>query len=127
VVGADWIKGQELSEYLNKRDIPGVRFYPVAFTPNDSKLKGIRVEGVRIVVLEREEVRATHLGLEIAAALIALYPGKVDLARNAKLIGNQATLDALASGQDPRTITANWAESLNEFIARRSQFLLYHE
>lgn len=127
VVGADWIKGQELSEYLNKRDIPGVRFYPVAFTPNDSKLKGIRVEGVRIVVLEREEVRATHLGLEIAAALIALYPGKVDLARNAKLIGNQATLDALASGQDPRTINANWAESLNEFIARRSQFLLYRE
>ena len=62
IVGADWIDGKSLADCLNKRDIPGLRFYPVAFTPTGSKLEGIATEGVRIVVTDREEVRATHLG-----------------------------------------------------------------
>lgn len=127
VVGADWIDGRALADYLNKRDIPGVRFYPVTFTPTESKLKGIRVEGVRIIVTAREEVRATHLGVELAAALIALYPGKVELARNRNLIGNQATIDALAAGTDPRKIVTSWEFSLADFVARRNKYLIYKD
>ncbi|MCZ2156259.1 MAG: DUF1343 domain-containing protein [Bryobacterales bacterium] len=127
VVGADWIHGRELSDYLNKRDIPGIRFYPVTFTPSESKLKGIPVEGVRMVVTNREDLRPTQLGLEIAAALLALYPGKVDLARNRGLIGSQATIDALASGADPRRIVTTWEDSLADFVARRSKYLLYRQ
>lgn len=127
MVGADWIDGQALAAYLNERDIPGVRFYPVAFTPTDSKLKGIPVQGVRILVTDREDLRATHLGVELAAALLALYPGKVELARNAKLIGHQATLDALAAGTDPRTIVSSWGDATEQFVARRAKYLLYSE
>ncbi|MCC6263480.1 MAG: DUF1343 domain-containing protein [Bryobacterales bacterium] len=127
MIGANWINGQALSEYLNKRDIPGVRFYPVSFTPSESKLKGVRAEGVRILVTDREEVRATHLGVEIAAALVALYPDKVELAKNRNLIGNQATIDALAAGTDPRRIVTGWEPALAEFVARRSKYLIYKE
>ncbi len=127
VTGADWIRGRELSDYLNKRDIPGIRFYPVAFTPADSKLKGIPVEGVRMVVTNREELRPVYLGLELAAALNALYPGKMNLTRNRSLIGNQATIDALASGADPRRIVTTWEDSLADFAARRSKYLIYRK
>lgn len=127
VVGADWIDGRALASYLNERDIPGVRFYPVAFTPTESKLKGIPAQGVRMVVTQREDVRATALGVEIAGALVALYPDKVELGRNAKLIGHQATIDALAAGTDPRTIVGTWTEALEEFTARRAKYLLYPE
>jgi uncharacterized protein YbbC (DUF1343 family) len=99
----------------------------VAFTPTESKLKGIPAQGVRIVVTQREDVRATALGVELAGALVALYPDKVELARNAKLIGHQATIDALAAGTDPRTIVGSWNESLEEFTARRVKYLLYPE
>src|SRR5262249_37326241 len=32
-VGAPWIDGRMLADALNARQIPGVRFYPVRFTP----------------------------------------------------------------------------------------------
>lgn len=127
VVGADWIDGRALAEYLNKRDIPGIRFYPVSFTPTESKLKGIASQGVRMIVTDREEVRATHLGVELAAALIALYPGKLDLEKNRNLIGNRATMEALVAGTDPRKIVTGWEESLAGFVARRNKYLIYRE
>ena len=39
VVGAPWIDGQRLANYLNARRIPGVRFVPVRFTPKSSVFK----------------------------------------------------------------------------------------
>jgi uncharacterized protein YbbC (DUF1343 family) len=36
-VGAPWIDGATLSDALNARQIRGVRFYPVRFTPTDSQ------------------------------------------------------------------------------------------
>src|SRR4029077_15559509 len=39
VVGAPWIAGQNLSEYLNQRKIPGVRFVPLSFIPKASVFK----------------------------------------------------------------------------------------
>ena len=40
-VGAPWIDGVQLSDALNARAIPGVRFYPVRFTPTSSKAMAI--------------------------------------------------------------------------------------
>ena len=36
-IGAPWIDGVALAEALNNRLVPGVRFYPVRFTPTASK------------------------------------------------------------------------------------------
>ena len=77
-IGADFIGGRELAHYLNKREIPGVRVYPTAFTPTESNFKGKRIEGVRFVITNRELLNATRLGLEVAVAIEKLYPGKID-------------------------------------------------
>lgn len=125
MIGADWINGLQLAEYLNKRDIPGLRFYPVAFKPTDSRFKNQRVEGVRILITHRESVRATELGAEIAVALQTLYPGKIDFKRNERLIGHAATVAAFQAAQDPRSIVGSWAEELEAFMIRRQRYLLY--
>jgi uncharacterized protein YbbC (DUF1343 family)/CubicO group peptidase (beta-lactamase class C family) len=125
VIGADWINGRELAEYLNKRDIPGVRFYPITFTPTASNLKGRRLEGVRILITHRESVRATELGAEIAVALQTLYPGKIDFKRNEKLIGHAATVAAFQAASDARSIVNSWQAELEEFMIRRQRYLLY--
>ena len=65
--------------------------------------------------------------MEIAAALTALYPDKVELERNRKLIGSKATMDSLAAGTDPRSIVTSWEFSLAEFISRRNKYLIYRE
>lgn len=124
-VGADWIRGAELAQYLNGRAIPGVRVYPTRFRPESSNLANQNVEGIRILVTERDSFRPVHFGLELAAALLKLYPGKIDVKINMRLIGNQATMAALERGVDPRVMVDNQAEELAGFLKRRQAHLLY--
>ena len=60
------------SDALNARQIPGVRFYPVRFTPSSSKFAGQECQGVFIVVTDRNAVRPVRVGVEIASALVKL-------------------------------------------------------
>ena len=90
VVGAPWIKGRGLATYLNRREIPGVRFVPIAFTPTASPFVGERCEGVNLIVLERNLVDAPELGIELASALHKLYLTDFKLDRMSDLLANQA-------------------------------------
>ncbi len=125
-VGADWIKGVSLAELLNSRYIPGVRVYPTRFRPMASNFAGREVEGVRLVVTDRESFDSVLFGLELATALDSLFPGHVDWATCRFLIGNQSVVDDLKNGVDPKVIAIRLQqEDLTQFAARRSGFLLY--
>jgi len=123
--GAGWVKGAELAAYLNRRFIPGIRFYPTTFTPESGALKGNAVEGVRFVIIDREAFSPIRLGLEIAAALEELYPGKINLEKCAALIGSHEVIRALRDGTDPETIEDQLRAPLDEFKVRRKPYLLY--
>jgi uncharacterized protein YbbC (DUF1343 family) len=125
VVGAPWIKGRELAAYLNARAIPSVRFIPITFTPSSSNYVNQQCEGVNLIVLDRNTLEASELGVELAAALYKLYPADFKLERMADLLLNQSALDAIHSGQDPRRIAQEWEEKLNEFLKLREKYLLY--
>ena len=71
--GAPWIDGPALSDALNARRIPGVRFYPVRFTPTSSKYAGEECQGVFLIVTDRVSLRPVRLGIEIAAMLHKQY------------------------------------------------------
>ena len=124
-IGADFIGGRELAAYLNQRQIPGIRVYPTGFTPADSNFKGVRIEGVRFEIVNRELVDATRLGLEIAAALQKLYPGKIDWAVNKRLIGSDEVIRRLQAGDDPRSIQQGIQDSVAAFVALREKYLIY--
>jgi uncharacterized protein YbbC (DUF1343 family)/CubicO group peptidase (beta-lactamase class C family) len=124
-IGADFIKGRDLAMLLNNRHIPGVRVYPTSFTPTESNFKGVRVEGVRFVITNREVFDSTRLGLEIGAALQQLYPGKIDFATSKRLIGSNDVIQRLAAGQDPRVIQESWQDALAAFVALRAKYLIY--
>ena len=115
-IGAPFIVGRELAARLNQREIPGVRVYSVAVG---------KVEGVRFVITNRELFDSTRLGLEVAAAIQALYPGKLDLALNRKLIGSDEAIRRLAAGEDPRSIQQSLMDGVAEFVKKREPYLLY--
>jgi len=125
VIGADWINGPALATYLNRRMVPGVRFYPVEFKPSTSNLAGKTVQGVRLVVTDREGFSTLRLGLEIAAALERLYPGRIDWEANTKLIGNREAIEGIRKGTDPRNLEPRLQEPAAAFAARRTPYLLY--
>ena len=121
-IGSDWIKGRELAAYLAGRAIPGVRFYPLAFTPVASYFSGRKIEGVGFVVTDRDIFSSSRLGLEVAMALGRLYPGKVIWNANKSLIGSAAVMAALAAGADA---SGPAQKGLAEFQQTRQKYLLY--
>ena len=95
--------------------IPGVRVYPTSFTPDTSNLKGKVAHGVRFVITQREAFDSARLGLELAAALQKLYPGKIDFAASKKLIGSDEVIRALRPatirGRSNRSCRMAWTSS----------------
>ena len=125
VVGAPWIKGKELAQYLNARDISGVRFVPVSFTPSASTHTGHKCEGVNIIVLDRNALDAPELGVELAVALRKLYPQQWTMEKMNQIVVNQAVFDAIGNAQDPRRIAQDWRETLEKFGSVRQKYLIY--
>ncbi len=125
VLGAPWMKSRELAAYLNGRDIQSVRFVPMVFTPSSSNYAGERCEGVNLIVLDRNTLESPELGIELASALHKLYPNEFKLERMSDLLVNQAVLDAIGAGEDPRRIAEDWQERLEEFVRLREKYLLY--
>jgi uncharacterized protein YbbC (DUF1343 family) len=124
-IGADFIGGRELAAYLNERQIPGARVYPTSFTPTESNFKGVRIEGVRLEITNREIFDSTRLGLEIAAAIQHLYPGKVDFTTSKRLIGSDDTIRRLQAGESPNAIQQSFMDSVAAFVKLRDPYLLY--
>jgi len=116
-IGAEWVRGVELAEFLNARYIPGVRVYPTHLNAT--------TEGVRFVISDRDQFDSIRLGLEVAYALHKLYPGKIDFELSKQLIGNRKVIDALKAGDDPRVIEQGLMNDIAAFMNRRRPFLLY--
>jgi uncharacterized protein YbbC (DUF1343 family)/CubicO group peptidase (beta-lactamase class C family) len=126
LVGAPWIDGRAFAQFLNRRQLPGVRFVPVDFTPQKPfPYAGETCHGVRILVIDRNVLDAPELGVEIASALHRLYPEKFDLQKMSTLLANQSVLDAIAADRDPQRIAEDWRLALDAFEQQRSKALIY--
>ena len=69
-----------LAKYLDpQREIPGVAFRPVDFTPASSNLSGKKVHGIRISLTDRDLFAATRFGVELALALGQTLPRQNEL------------------------------------------------
>lgn len=125
VVGAPWISAETLAVYLNARQIDGVRFVPVRFTPTSSEYANQLCSGVNIVLTARDSLDAPEMGLEIAAALHNLYPDQFKAEPISALMRNDAALRAFLAGADPRRIAEDWQDAVADFAAKRAKYLLY--
>jgi uncharacterized protein YbbC (DUF1343 family) len=125
LLGAPWIRQQELADYLNRRRIPGVRFAAAEFTPRASVYAQELCRGVRIEVTDRDALDSPELGVELASALEKLYPKEHKMERMILLLGNQSVFDAIQRGDDPRRIARSWQGGLKRFKRLRQRYLLY--
>lgn len=126
VVGAPWIQGDKLAEYLNLRAIPGVRFVPLRFTPKASVFKDEQCGGVNIVITDRSEFRPLLTGIEMALALRKLYPNDWQVDKYLRLLVNADTLERVKRGESAREIVSSWNTGLQEFRRMRAEVLLYN-
>ena len=125
LLGAPWIKAHEFAAYLNARQISGVRFVPVTFTPSSSNYAGQQCEGVNLIVISRNDLDAPELGIELASALHKLYPEQYHMERMPELLVSQSAYNAILQNEDPRRIAADWQDDLEKFEKLRGKYLIY--
>jgi uncharacterized protein YbbC (DUF1343 family) len=126
--GAPWIVASQLAAYLNARKIPGVSFMAISYTPSGVEpypYRGQRVEGVEVIVNDRNALDAPELGIEAVSALWKLYPKIFHVDKVDRLLVNHRVLDQIKAGEDPRKIAAGWQSELAGFKKVREKYLLY--
>ncbi len=125
IIGAPWLDAQKLAEYLNNRNVAGIKFVPRRFTPTASVFKGEECAGVNLIVTDRAAFKPVRAGIEIAVALRKLFPNEWKFERYANLLVNKQTFDRIARAEAPEEIEKSYQSDLDEFRRRRAQFLLY--
>lgn len=124
-VGAPWIDGPRLAEALNARRLPGVRFYPVTFTPTASKYANETCHGVFMVITDRVALQPVRLGLEMAGALGRLFGDAYRLENTDRLLGSRDSLERAVRGDNPADIAAGWNAAEARWRQTRAKYLLY--
>jgi uncharacterized protein YbbC (DUF1343 family) len=124
-IGAPWIDGVVLSDALNARGLPGIRFYPVRFTPTSSKYANEECGGVFMMVTDRAALRPVRVGVEIAAMLHKLHGAKYQLQSAERLFGSKEGLERIRAGDDPSAVVGSWAAAEGRWRVLRSRYLLY--
>lgn len=125
LLGAPWINARELAQFLNQREISGVRFVPASFTPSSSTYASQKCEGVNIILIERNALDGPELGMELAAALHKLYPEQFHMEKMKDLLVNQSVYAAIANGEDPRRVAQDWQKAMDQFQQERQRYLIY--
>lgn len=122
VVGAPYIDGRELANELNAAQMPGVSFYPIEFTPKDSKFKGEKCKGVSIIVTDRSKLDAVQVGMRLAALLKEYKEWESD--KLVRLVHNQKAVNTLFDkGYD--AARSEWLPDLAKFMTMRKKYLHY--
>ncbi|MCC7240321.1 MAG: DUF1343 domain-containing protein [Acidobacteria bacterium] len=124
-LGAPWIDGPRLAAELNGRRLPGIRFYPVAFTPASSQYAGEACQGVFLVVTDRAALQPVRVGLEVAGALARLFGSKYELGNTALLVGSRESLERVVRGEDPAVVAESWNADEARWRQVRARYLLY--
>jgi uncharacterized protein YbbC (DUF1343 family) len=124
-VGAPWIDGANLASDLNARGLPGIRFYPVQFTPVSSKYANELCQGVFMVITDRAALRPVRVGLEIAAAIHRLYGSQFQIDAAERLFGSKDALARVKAGENVARIAGGWAQSEARWRLLRAKYLIY--
>ncbi len=136
LLGAPWADGEALTDTLNARGLPGVRFEAARFTPrsidgmaSNPRLEGQALQGIRTVVTDAAAFLPVETGVHVLHAFYRQAPRPESfIAREewlAKLAGTSRLYDLLTLGRPPEAIIGAWQDEVDAFAQRRAPYLLY--
>jgi len=125
IVGAPYIQAEDLANELTSRDLPGLQFVPIRFTPESSIFMGEECGGVRVLLKDPSQFTPVRLGLSIAQSLRQLYPAQWETTKLNTLLRHPPTEQAILDQKPTESIIAEWKKDLEAFEDRRRKHLLY--
>lgn len=135
-VGAPYIDAEELAAALKSLDLPGVIFRPIHFLPTFQKHAGVDCGGVFLHVTDRQIFAPVSTGLAIIKTVFDLYgddfawkqnPYEYAFDRNPfdVIDGSFQTRRFIEQKTDIGELKKSWDAGLDNFIKKRSEYLLY--
>ncbi len=136
IIGAPWIRADQLAHALSKQKLPGVKFLPFHFKPFFGPYKQQECEGVRLVVTDVTLFRPVTAGYLIMGVLKSLYPNEVSQRLKntpakkkvtfSHVNGTSLILDLLMNERYPGWKMASIdLEERKVFFEKRKHYLLY--
>lgn len=130
LIGAPWLKSEEVVRMLKDRELHGVRFLVEQFVPQnptDSKFSGQRINGVRILVTNRSSMQPSRVGAALLWAINKTSPNDLKLDNRAfdLRFGAARIREALLRGEDPDAVIDREYRAAYEFREKTRRYLLY--
>ncbi|HEY3366853.1 MAG TPA: DUF1343 domain-containing protein [Symbiobacteriaceae bacterium] len=131
--GAPWLNETAVIAELQTRNLPGVRFRPVYFTPWAAKHAGQRCRGVQIHVTDRRAVRPVALGAHLLDVCKRLHAdqfqwvtwGTDRLRTIDRITGSDRLGKVLDAGEPVAAVLAEWEVAARAFAGETEEFRLY--
>jgi uncharacterized protein YbbC (DUF1343 family) len=129
-LGAPWLRADATVRLLNDRRLPGVRFERSDFTPQapgDGKYAGRAVQGVRVVLTDRDRFDAGRVGAALLFA-VGRTSGDSLVVRSASFderFGRPAMREALQRGEDPDAVVARDSAAVAAWDRRVAPYRIY--
>lgn len=130
IVGAPWLKSEEVVKMLKDRELHGVRFVAEQFTPvnaTDNKFSNQRINGIRILVTNRSSLQSARVGAALLWAIAKTSPN--DLKLNNRTFdlrfGSPRVREALMRGEDPDAVIDREYRAAYEFREKSRKYWLY--
>ncbi len=129
-IGQTWIDGEDLARELNSRNLAGVYFRPIYYTPYYFKNAKEHLQGVHVHIIDSEKFKPVAVQLHIMTALKKLYPDQklFNPDRNGmfdKVVGVADLRQQILSGQSAEAIISEWDNPLEKFRKKSKKYYLY--
>jgi uncharacterized protein YbbC (DUF1343 family) len=134
MIGAPFINSNELAEELGNKNIEGVAFEPISFTPNEisgvvsiPKYNNEMCNGIKIKLADRNKFESVKFGIRLIEALHKLYPNKFNFRDDSfdRLAGDRSIRQKIIAGLSAEEIFQSYQNELNDFKEIRKKYLLY--
>ena len=140
LIGAPWIRAEDLVAQMNELDLAGVHFEAASFSPRSiaeaapsPRFEGELLYGVRIVVTDPSAVAGLEVGVHLLAAIID-HGASVGISAATiidrpqvfdRLAGTTALRTALVAGDDVADLLAGFESEHGAFRNLIASVLLY--
>lgn len=131
IIGAPYIRAEELSGAFNALGCPGVTATPVYFTPTASKHQGVLCGGIHLHITSEEALEPVKLGVRLLDLLRRLYPADFAFLPPVRQDG-KIFLSLLAGHRDfedpawdPEALLNRYDRESREFRLRKAPYEIY--
>lgn len=127
MMGAPFIDGEAWAKELNSKNLPGVRFEAITFTPVARRFKGEECGGVKVIITDRDKLEPVRTGVHMLQTVARLYPDDVRITDYAGRLMGEPGLEKRIRTVDADEIVESWQAGLDKYKDIRKKYLLYGE